>query len=167
MTYFDFTLGIVVGIVLSIFTAYLSNKFAEKSHVKGVKGFVADQVRYISLMADNLEKERVKSDVIERDYLDLIDGAIIIFGRNRERISMIKDTNLKNEVLDFFTHNLISTIKARNALDRYNRRRLNNAITQDLDYQRTDDDLAEAKRHCDFIRDFTAKYASSLILKLS
>jgi len=89
----EFFWGIVIGVVLSISGAYFGTRFAAKAQNAELRkrqiDFCNELLDNITGLVGELEDHRNRSQVIHRDFLDLIDVEIGIYARNRENLVLL------------------------------------------------------------------------------
>jgi len=86
----QFFWGIIIGLLLSFFGAWMLARFTvELSHKKlkqNVVKFLIDIIRNLRSTINDMDANRDRSEAIHHDFLGLIDVEIGIYARNREHL---------------------------------------------------------------------------------
>src|SRR5258707_10558289 len=86
----EFVWGVIVGLVLAAFGAWLQAIFIARQQQKAqknlIKNFCIDTVNNLKAIVEDMVDHRQKANVIHNDYLALLDIEFNVFGRNREHI---------------------------------------------------------------------------------
>jgi hypothetical protein len=103
----EFFWGIVIGLVLSFFSAWLlaryTASFQKKQQQRVVLDFCADEIRSLQSLVKEMDDQRDRAKAIFHDYLALIDVEIGVYGRNREHIVHIPQPT-RDKVRSFFNN---------------------------------------------------------------
>lgn len=166
----EFVWGIVIGIALSALTAVVSQILQRKHQKKILVRFTLDIITNISELNEQLDDIRKKNAFIDRDFLDLIEVEVNIFGRNREHITALTEDSLRRDVRDFVTRVITRTVRARSRLDEFYRQMASVPEEDRRDPTKIPVDakqaLSEANNACDDLRDQISNKAHKLIDRL-
>ena len=109
----EFFWGVIVGLLLSFFGAWLlaiiSVRMIEKMQKKRLISFCIDTVKNINGIVTQIDESRDRSKAIYHDFLALIEVEVQIYGRNREHLILLPEME-RNEMRKFM--NIIGIKKA-------------------------------------------------------
>jgi len=118
----DFFWGVVIGIILAFisgyYLAYMNIRLLKRHQKETVIGFCIDTVANIQKIIEEMENVRDRAQIINRDYIALINIEIQIFGRNREHTIKIDEQNRSN-VRNFMNNCAIKCVDISMNLDKY------------------------------------------------
>lgn len=116
----EFTWGIILGVILSIVASWANLKLQRDQQKQAVAGFISDIILsiedYVKALLDHQERNRV----IHREFLDLIDVEIAVWGRNREHMVAIDRPELRKATRQFFTSTATTITQIKLNLDCFN-----------------------------------------------
>jgi hypothetical protein len=168
----DFTLGTIIGIVLSVFSALLLFWKQREASRCAIKTVCLDLIENISRIIDDLEENRARNRVIDHEFLDLIEVELTVFGRTREHTAILSDSVLRKSIRDFFVKIAIFRVRINLALASFSKLHqaaLEPSISPEQRTQYTTEShhrLAQANQLCDQLREYKNNTAASLVPKL-
>lgn len=112
----EFVWGIAIGVLLSIVTSIANAQLSKRVAQENFLSFAEDLASSICTLVDSLENAKTSYGFVDREYLDLIEVEISIFGRNREHAIALKDQRTRQRVQEFFTRALVFLVRSRQAL---------------------------------------------------
>jgi hypothetical protein len=121
---FEFFWGIVVGLLLSFIGAWAQAKITvsmnEKKMKKTVINFCLDTIRNLQKIIKEMDESRDRTKVIFHDFLTLIEVEVTIYGRNREHMINLPETE-RNAVRQFMTDCAVKRAEIASKLDQFYR----------------------------------------------
>ena len=169
----DYTLGIVTGVLLSALSAWLVFKLNRSYQHKTILRFCADIVTNIDEVVGALSDKRDKDDLIDEEFLELINAEIAIFGRNREHLVAVDDEHLRREIRDYITRVASHVARVRAHLRRFYEHYVPGDVSQYPHPQQAMRSqeiaavaLSGAKETCDSLKHDVSTKGASLIGKL-
>ena len=112
----EYLWGVLTGVGLTYLGAQLNQKYFKISQVNTVNIFCDDSINNICEYIQSLDDHRDRARVIDRNFIDLLEVEISIYGRNREHLIHIKDKQARKNVRDFYTNVMIQVVKIKEAL---------------------------------------------------
>jgi hypothetical protein len=120
----EFFWGVIVGLVLAAFGAWLQAIFTARQQQKAqkdlIKNFCTDTVTNLRAIVDDMVDHRQRTQVIHGDYLSLLDVEIGAFGRNREHIIHLPNP-IRENVRKFVTDCAIRRAEIKSHLSEFSR----------------------------------------------
>jgi hypothetical protein len=122
----DFFWGVIVGLGLAAFGAWLQAIFTARQQQKAqkalIKNFCIDTVNNLKAIVEDMvvDDHRQRTQVIHGDYLALLDIEIDVFGRNREHIIHLPNP-VRENVRKFVTGCAIRRAEIGNHLSEFSR----------------------------------------------
>jgi hypothetical protein len=120
----EFFWGIVVGLLLSFIFAWAQAKITismnEKTMKKTVINFCLDTIRNLENVIREMDESRDRAKAIFHDFLALIDVEVGIYGRNREHMIRLSETN-RAEVRKFMNDCAVKKAEIAWRLDQFYR----------------------------------------------
>jgi hypothetical protein len=120
----EFFWGVIVGLALAAFGAWLQAIFTGRQQRKAqkdlIKNFCIDTVTNLRAIVDDMVNHRQPTQVIHGDYLALLDIEIDVFGRNREHIIHLPNP-VRENVRKFVTDCAIRRAEIGNHLSEFSR----------------------------------------------
>jgi hypothetical protein len=127
----EFFWGIVVGLALSFFGAWLLAKFTvslqQKHQKKVVVEFCIDEVRNLQSLIQEMDATRDRTKAIFHDFLALIDAEVGVYGRNRENLLHLPQST-RDKVRRFMNECAVKRAEVASHLDQFYQ--LNNRANQ-------------------------------------
>src|SRR6266478_2109428 len=118
----EFVWGVIVGLVLAAFGAWLQAIFIARQQQKAqkdlIKNFCIDTVNNLKAIVEDMVNHRQRTQAIHSDYLALLDIEIGVFGRNREHIIHLPNP-VRENVRKFVTDCAIRRAEIGNHLSQF------------------------------------------------
>lgn len=118
----EFFWGIVAGLILSFFGGWVLAKFTvgltQKGMRKTVIQFATDAIGNINEIIEQLNYVRSKSNIINHDFIALIEVELTIYGRNREHLIHLPD-DIRKRVRSYMNDVAIGRAEVMNNLNRF------------------------------------------------
>ena len=154
----EFLWGLVLGIGLSVLTAYAQMRLARRSQREAVSAFCHDTISNIVAHIRTLEDNRDRNRVIDAQFLDIISAEIAVYGRVREHLVAISDPSVRRTVTEFFNKVAAYIARIQSQLAQfYELSRQGDAATDPAQkgafHQRATEHLTEAHKLCDRLRE--------------
>jgi hypothetical protein len=156
----EFVWGIILGMLLAIVVAGANAWIDTERRRKNTQILFFDLVNSVCDLIDALEDHRGRTRLIEKEFLELIDAEIAVYGRTRVYVTVLQDVQLRRDVRDFFTRVAVTVAKVNSNLRRFIE---NEAIARSGSAQYTtaraagNDALSEAHRACDRLRELATR----------
>ncbi len=143
----ELVVGIVLGLILSLLSAFAIEQIQRRRFVKNTKALCLDLIESVSAYVIEFEEGRRKSGVIERDYIHLIDVEVAVYDRTREHFSVNLPPDLRKDVREFFTRITSTSARIKNHLQQFDTHYINATNAADAENRVGHD--KEAKYHLD------------------
>lgn len=163
--YSEFVWGLFIGIILTFIGSLITARLIKKQHKSNVKSFCVDSISNISEYVEALDNHRDRARVIHKDFLELIEVEMNVYGRNREHLIHIENRDLRKKVRDFFTDIAVQLAKIKENIELFNK--AYNLSNQDLDGKKIHEEnaaifLKNAHASCDRLVQIATKKDSLL-----
>lgn len=98
--------GIILGAVLAVFggiiTQVIMVKWGDKRTIESLKILLLDLIDQMSQIIENLKLAYDKTNIVGFEYLMQLNNVRAIFDRNREWLIKITDSELREEIYEYF-----------------------------------------------------------------
>ena len=101
--FFYLILGSVLafsGGLVAYFIQFYHSRFEQR---KLVKQFIRELLKDFTRISPKVREDYKRTGIIWNDVLQRINDSIIMLDRNKEHVFLIKENDLKEEILDFFS----------------------------------------------------------------
>ncbi len=99
----EFAWGVLLGVVLSAFGAFLGHHLQRNQHRKNVELLFRDLITNIQEYASALEEHRDLNGVIHLDFLSLMEIEVTVWGRNREHMVLLPNSAVRTKLRQYFS----------------------------------------------------------------